>query len=81
MSGCHEEMSNARDCHVDPSFTYPEVSLTHTPTFPPINQFTTFLTHMQKIRGRTTMGPPSASRFLAQPAPAVLDVRYAVTKV
>ena len=26
------------------------------------------------------MGPPSASRFLAQPAP-VLDVRYAVTQV
>ena len=43
-------------------------------TFPPINQFTHFLTHMQKTRGRTTMGPPSASRFLAQPAP-VLDVR------
>ena len=23
MSGCHEEISNVRDCHVDASFTYP----------------------------------------------------------
>ena len=25
MSGCHEEISNVRDCQGDASFTYPEL--------------------------------------------------------